>query len=292
MEGGLKSHQQAMTIEEQIDNLKANGLIISDTSYAERVLNNISYFRLIKAYSLGLKEKNGAYYDNVKFENIVELYEFNAHLRQLLSPIIERVEIVLRCRLSNYFCCKYGVLGYKDKDYFQVEKYHEEFLKNLNDELERNTNSPFVKNFQENYDGGELPLYAVVEILSFGNLSKFYKNLRNEDKKAISTQYRIGYTYFESWIESIANVRNICAHYGRLYNARMYKTPALYKEYSDRGIRNNRLFGVLICLKHIIDDEQMWGDFVNKIDALSAKYPNADLSLMGFTDDWKALLSK
>lgn len=34
----------------------------------------------------------------------------------------------------------------------------------------------------------------------------------------------------ESWLESISYVRNICAHYGRLYNAKLSKTPMLYKE--------------------------------------------------------------
>ena len=31
-------------------------------------------------------------------------------------------------------------------------------------------------------------------------------------------------------------MRNICAHYGRLYNAKLSKTPTLYKEYSQAGI--------------------------------------------------------
>lgn len=49
--------------------------------------------------------------------------------------------------------------------------------------------------------------------------------MKNADKKAVATTFGIGYTYFESWIESIAYVRNICAHYGRLYNAKLSKTP-------------------------------------------------------------------
>ena len=59
--GELKQHQLPMTIDEQIENLKSLGLIIENEEYAKKILNDISYFRLIKAYSLGFKPKNGKY---------------------------------------------------------------------------------------------------------------------------------------------------------------------------------------------------------------------------------------
>lgn len=43
------------------------------------------------------------YYEGVTFEQIVELYLFNANFRQILFPEIEKVEINLRCRIANYF---------------------------------------------------------------------------------------------------------------------------------------------------------------------------------------------
>lgn len=59
--GELKQHQLPMTIDEQIENLKSLGLIIENEEYAKKILNDISYFQLIKAYSLGFKPKNGKY---------------------------------------------------------------------------------------------------------------------------------------------------------------------------------------------------------------------------------------
>ena len=53
-----------------------------------------------------------------------------------------------------------------------------------------------------------------IEVFSFGTLSKFYKNMKNVDKKVVAKSFGIGYTYLESWLESISYVRNICAHYG------------------------------------------------------------------------------
>ncbi|MBP3199286.1 MAG: Abi family protein [Butyrivibrio sp.] len=134
----LKRHQKPMSIDEQIDNLKALGLIIGDEAHARKLLNDISYFRLIKAYSLDLKPHNGKYFKNVTFEHIVELYLFNANLRQLLFPIIERIEVNARCRIANYVSEQYGVLGYKNKDNFVDENYHRQFLDDIAEEIERN----------------------------------------------------------------------------------------------------------------------------------------------------------
>ena len=286
----LKKHQPSMTIDEQIENLKEKGLVIRDEEYARSILNDISYFRLIKAYSLGLKEKNGRYYECIEFEHIVALYLFNANLRQILFPQVERIEVNARCRISNYVSEKYGVMGYLKKDNFADEAYYNQFMEDVTSELGRNARAPFVRNYRENYDGGQLPFYAIVEICSFGTLSKFYKNMKNEDKKLIAKSYNIGYTYFESWIESISYVRNICAHYGRLYNAIIAKKPMIYKQYTEMKISNDRLFAVLLCMREIQKGNDHWNAFVNELNSLTEKYDKINLYSMGFVKGWYDLL--
>ena len=105
----LRKQQEPLSVQQQIENLKTLNLIIEDENLAARFLNDVSYFRFIKAYSLGLKPKNGSYRDGVTFHQLMELYLFNSNFRQLLFPLIERVEINLRCRIANYFCSAYGV---------------------------------------------------------------------------------------------------------------------------------------------------------------------------------------
>ena len=279
-----------MTIDEQVENLKNIGLIVDDEEYAKKILNDISYFRLIKAYSLNLKSKNGCYNKQTAFKEIVDLYLFNSNFRQLIFPEIEKVEINVRCRLANFFAEQYGVLGYLQAENFSNENYHARFLEDIKEEVRRNSKAPFVRNFKENYEGGNLPIYALVEVFSFGTLSKFYKNMLNKDKKAIAKTFGVGYTYFESWLESISYVRNICAHYGRIYNAKLSKTPILYKEYTQVGIGNNRIYGVLLCLKYLLKDDDHWNLFVDKIELLFDKYPCVQISTMGFPENWKVLL--
>lgn len=286
----LKEQQPSMNIDEQLENLKAIGLKIDDEDYARQILNDISYFRLIKAYGLGLKRKNTNFDGSVSFEQIVELYLFNANFRQLLFSMIERIEINLRCRLANHFSHTYGVLGYEEPVNFNDTNYHKEFLEDIENEILRNSKAPFVKNFKNNYADGKIPFYALVELFSFGTLSKFYKNMKPQDKKTVAQIYGVGYTYLESWIEHIAFVRNICAHYGRLYNVNLAKTPKLYKQYFEKGISSVRVYATLLCLKHLVPNDRHWIEFVDKIKLLFEKYSHVNKKLMGFPDDWENVL--
>ena len=111
---------------------------------------------------------------------------FNANFRQITFAQIEKIEINCRCRISNYFAETYGVLGYVNSENFADTEYHNIFLRDIEEEIGRNSKAPFVRNFRENYEGGQLPIYALVEVFSFGTLSKFFKNMKNPDKKAVA----------------------------------------------------------------------------------------------------------
>ena len=132
-----KKHQVPMSIDEQVENLKELGLIINNEESVKEFLNDVSYFRLIKAYSIGLKKKNDKYNQGITFDMIKELYLFNCNFRQALFAQIEKVEINLRCRIANHFSCKYGNFGYEDASNFENADYHVHFLTEINNEVDR-----------------------------------------------------------------------------------------------------------------------------------------------------------
>lgn len=74
----------------------------------------------------------------------------------------------------SFFAEQYGVLGYLHAENFADENYHAEFLTDIIEELERNSKASFVRNFRENYEGGNLPIYALVEVFSFGRYQKMW----------------------------------------------------------------------------------------------------------------------
>lgn len=114
---------------------------------------------------------------------------------------------------------------------------------------------------------------------------------KSNDKKSIANFYGVVYTYLESWIEHITYVRNICAHYGRLYNVNLSKTPILYKQYTQQGISNIRVFATLLCIKHLIPNDRHWTEFIDTIELLFEKYSHVKIELMGFPSDWKHILT-
>lgn len=285
-----KIYQEPISIENQVKNLIDLGLLVEDKTYAKKILGRISYYRLIKAYSITLK-KDGRYISEISFEDILSLYKFDRELRQLIFEIIEHIEVSLRAVITNYFSLKYGNFGYKD--WLNVGKYKNRYKEALNDlekETKRNRRSPFIKNFKDNYEGGEIPLYAVIEVASFGTLSKMYKNMKNEDKSKIAEVFHTDYHYFESWIENFAYIRNICAHYGRLYGAKLTKSPKLYKEYLKKNISNNTIFATLVNLK-IVSEEENYKKFYHDLTELIARYENIELRHVGFIENWKELLN-
>ncbi len=274
-----------MTVDQQIDNLKALHLIIKDEADVREKLSKISYYRLIKAYGTSYKNKgSGIFKKNVSFDDIYHLYEFDNQLRYILFPVFEKIEISLRCRIANYFGVKYGSMGYLDEKNF--EKNYTDLLDKINTSIEYSQTASSIKHFTEEY--GKVPLYAAIEVFSFGVLSDFYKSMHKEDRTAIAKLYYKGdERYLSSWFDSIAYTRNICAHFGRLYQKNITKLPLLFSPEDDDVKNNNRLFRVLCCMRYVCHEFKDWGSVVASIKDLIDSYEGlVKTSGLGFSDGW------
>lgn len=71
---------------------------------------------------------------------------------------------------------------------------------------------------------------------------------------------------------------------------KQHQSLIFYKEYTKIGIRNNRIFGVLLCMKHLRRDDPHWRMFVDTLGTLFEKYENVDITTMGFPAEWEKLL--
>lgn len=281
---GTKEHSIAMGIPAQIENLKNNNLIIEDEDEAARILQRISYYRLIKAYSPNFKDKTtGKYFAGTTFDQIYRVYEFDNQLRHLLIPYLQDIEITLRCQITNHFCVKYGVLGYLDSSNFDNETAFVDLKDKIDLCLKQSKDSPIVKNFKENYIDGKVPLYAIIELFTFGTAALFYRSMKLEDRKAIAAMYEnVDEKYLSSWLASIAYVRNLCSHFNRLYNKILIKKPALYKK-QDGDVDNSRLYAVLCCMRYLCKASGEWPGFVYSLVDLLREYADCiNPSRLGF----------
>lgn len=201
-----------LSYEGQIDKLRERGCIIDDDSFCKDVLVNVGYYRL-SAYYLPFKNIDGNYIDNLSFERVYQVYEFDRKLRNLLFSAIEVIEVSFRTRLAHFHSEKYGPLGYLSASSFNSKHNVDKFQQNIEREIENNKKVLFVKHHIDNYDG-RFPLWVIFELFTFGMVSYFCNDLITADKKAFAGS---DYKNMISWMRCCTDLRNICAHYGRLY---------------------------------------------------------------------------
>lgn len=93
-----------LSIQDQIELLKTRGLQIPDEERAARYLQNISYYRLSGYMYPFLKDKEQHLYkENVKFNDILNIYRFDREFRLLLFSSIEKIEIAIRSQITNHY---------------------------------------------------------------------------------------------------------------------------------------------------------------------------------------------
>jgi abortive infection bacteriophage resistance protein len=83
--------KQPKTYEEQLDILRGRGLVINDEVQAIESLKRLNYYRLT-AYTLTFK-KDDLFQSGTTFEKVYRHYEFDSKLRNLLTEVIEYVEL-------------------------------------------------------------------------------------------------------------------------------------------------------------------------------------------------------
>ena len=281
--------KEPITFEAQLQKLKDRGCIVENENIAIEVLKNINYYRLT-AYFLSFKKDDKTYLEGTTFENVYNIYEFDRKLRNLIFSALEEVEILLRTRLAYYFSHKYGALGYMDKNNFS-NSFNEETFNNLCQELiKHNKSKPFVQHHIKNYDG-KFPLWVLVELMSFGNISLFYDDMLRADKKAFAKEVFKTYdNNLGSWLICLTDLRNCCAHYARLYNTKMRAEPRTPNGYENKF--GKTIFDYIQVLKLLYPTKEKWKlFFVPQLASLIQEYDEyINLSHIGFPDNWEIIL--
>lgn len=286
------------TIEEQIDILKDRGVIIEDEEVAKKSLANLNYYRL-SAYTLTLR-KDDHFYDNVHFSDIMQIYNFDMEIRAALMYLLESIEVSMRTYIGYYHAKTFGALGYyKEETFDNADRFHK-FEAAYKEAIEEYGNKEvFVKHHNDTYDG-QFPIWLLVELLTFGSLSRLFKNLTADVREEIckNNYGKIKDTYIGNWLQGCTILRNICAHRGRLFNRQIPFSLRLSRKdkqvFINNGVSVNKatkqLFAYLIIMKKMISDERVWDTFASRLIDLTRKYPFVRLDYYGFTEDWEKLL--
>lgn len=284
------------TFKEQVSILsKDRNLIIDDEQYAELILSRLNYYRFSGYFRFFYKCEN-EFKENTRFEDIYNLYNFDIELRRLIMDLTEEIEINFRTYIAYYIAHEFEPEGYMDPDNFYDKDKHSEFINIVYKKVRRYKHKEYIKHHENKYKG-KLPIWVLVEILSFTDLSLLYSNLKIADqKKIIMNNYsdkRVTANAKEvkNWIRVLCDLRNLCAHYERLCNVRMANGIKLPLEYKDKFF-NNTLFSALIILNILIIRDNIWSEFLQKLISIIEKYKFENMEYMGFPQDWRIILDR
>ena len=231
-----------LTIEEQIENLTAKGLLIKSKKTARKYLCDIGYYKLINGYKkpFMFKQKNEdgtiikKYYENTSIEDLFHLYEFDQNIKGLILKYISFIEVKVKSRMSDVLSQKFGI---KEKEYLSVENFkpdstsnkhknNKKFLeiqKEIIDTIEhQKTKHPAIKWYSNNYNF--YPFWVISNILTLGTISLLYGKMRQAEQNEISRTFGVKSKLFESMLMIMQLFRNACAHNEVIYNYKAYRS--------------------------------------------------------------------
>ena len=271
------------TFQEQLDIYKARGLIVEVDSYALRYLQTIGYYRL-SGYSypfrklLDNKTRTDAFMPNTHFHQIKDLYVFDRQLRQLAIDALERIEVAMRVQIA-YRLSSHSETAHLKPEFFDKKFNHEKWLAKYYQLIEREQKSAdFVQHHKYKYT--DMPIWVHCELWDFGTMSMLYKGMKQDDKDKIAIYFGLpSHKQLETQLRAFNIIRNISAHYGRLWN-RHFGTPASFKNMGEPwGKLSENANNVLVyfCLMQYflkqVSPNSQWGQ---RFLALLDDFPQVD----------------
>lgn len=293
-----------LNLKDQIKHLKSKNIYIGNKATAKRILIRINFQRFL-AYRLHFLNANNQIRAGIKLKHIYSLHEFDRELRALTSPILESIELNFRRHIA-YTLGDNNVHSYLDNKNFRDSSIHTVLLDSIKKYTTNSKNRKIIQYHVNNYKDN-LPIYKVVEILSFGELSKLFENLKSapknnntlEPKDKIREFYqknkktkKINNRILESWLRELVEIRNKCAHYDMLWDYKKDLKPLRGNTDWQNGVIRNtntyKFYGICLIFKYLCLSKIEFKNYMFNLEKLSKKYSNIiTLSDLGFPNIWK-----
>lgn len=308
------SNKEFKTLEEQIEILQNRNLVISDITQVKELLKKENYYKIINGYKDLFLQKNSdteIYIENTNFMEVYSLYSFDRKLRNLFFGKILIIENNLKSAIAYDFSKLYGQENYLKLSNFENEATNKkrDIIKliaiiqgNIANQVKKNDS---ITHYLDKY--GFIPLWVLVNVLTFGTISKFYSLMKQSDRVKISKIFKCKENELLSFIEFITLFRNISAHEERMYtfkskkiivNTNIHSNLKLKKNNGNYIHGKNDLFGLLIVLKILLDKndfEDLFTKLKFEIDELSKKLNVITIEdvfkKMGFPSNWEKIIN-
>jgi len=293
------------SFEDQVDLLKARGLIIENDERAIKILTYISYNRLSNYWWQMLAEPKDEeqFIEGSKFITAFRSYQFDSRLRAYTFHAIEQIEIAIRTQVIYHLSHKHGSgYWYVSPASFDDFPKFVNFLTTITKRTHDSTQE-FILKYQRKYTQYLPPSWKSFELLSFTCLLGILKNLKDKkDLIPISKSFGIHHSVLISWIESLVYVRNICAHHSRLWNIILTISPTWPKrtdnpwvtrwENEDRNIDTKdkvlKYYSIFCIISYLLSFINPYNSYAINVDKLLLDFDDhISISDLGFPEKWK-----
>jgi abortive infection bacteriophage resistance protein len=289
----------SLDIPQQIAHLRAHGMEVHDEENAKYWLRHISYYRL-SAYWLAFETPKGSggprFRPGTNFENIIALYGFDRDLRRLVMRGLEHFEVALRGSWALQLALSAGSHGYLDSARYSDSKEFRDGRQKLKNSVKFSSET-YIEHYRQTYDVPPLPpVWMVAEMMSFGQLSRWYSNLADRAlRNAIAQPLGLPETVLVPLVRHVTDIRNICAHHGRLWNRGFLQPPKLARKPQDLNASLDlasaqapaQLYNALTMIAHIVRTVAPESSWSADVAALIETHPFGWQSAMGFPADWR-----
>ena len=279
--------------EELIEYLSSKGVIVSNKTDALEKIEKYTYYSIVNTYKNVFKNENGDYLNNVSFDDIYALFEFDKNLKNIILKYCLEIETVIKSIMANQISKVYGIQNYLKISNLDVSintDIKENLLKKINDEIEKDYNvHTAVTHYINKY--GFVPPFVLVKILTFGMASSYYGLLKQSDRQAIAKYFKISDKLLKQILKNLTTIRNITAHSDRLYNytSKFYLSFKLIDENYIKSDNITNLYMVIRCMEKLLTKEQyekLYNSICEEITELGKKLKSIEVSkitkIMGF----------
>lgn len=298
----MKFTKPALGIEDQLAHLIRKGMEISNPEEAKRRLETIGYYRL-SAYTYPFKSSpdRRRFRPGTKFEKVLRIYEFDRELRLLVNDAVERCEVAIRSKIVNVTAQRLGPHWFMEPRHFypgyrisDLRRKIEEAVGIRIDHASSKKVYPtihsetFISHYYTKYGEPDLPpIWMTAEVLSFGVLSRLYSCFSDDKiRDEIASSFGVHSTVFKQWLQSLAYLRNLCAHHSRLWNRVFSVPPKIAKKHKTLIPAPDRFYAFVVVLHELQKSIHSKSPWTSRLRALLINYPEIDPTAMGFPSNW------
>lgn len=254
------------TIKQQIEYLKNDTkLVITNEKLVAKLLKKCNYFNLINIYGK-IFQRSGLrqFKDGTTFEMIYNYYQFDLAIKNLFLFYLQKIERHIKTLVAYYFAKEYGS---KQEEYLDINNYNravddgfEDFLNKVISYFETALKDDELVQYKNEY--GNVPIWVIINKLSFGQLTDLASCLKPELKKVICAELMtIQASELVPILKVLAECRNICAHdYALIFFKSEYLSIGNNRDRLNRLLDNNisirtksDLLWVILIFKYLLD---------------------------------------